>query len=459
MDRDEPDARDPAEPRRARALLVDQEPQVLRSLREALEGEGFEGLEASDKRTLREQLSHEPEIVLIDLGQERTSGRELIGEIRSRSPKSEIVVLTGYASADSPACRHAGVSEYLEKRLADSDQVGPVLRRALERRRRRLSDGFAEETDVLAGIVARSPQMKRVLSMIRDLSHNESNVLIQAESGTGKELVARAIHMMSPRAEGPFVPVDCGALPEGLVESELFGYQAGAFTGAARSAPGLFRGANGGTLFLDEIGELAVLLQSKLLRAIQAREVRPLGATEAVPIDVRIVAATNRDLASEMRTGRFRSDLFYRLRVVSIQLPPLRERPEDVALLAEYFLARADKRCGIEGIDKAALEKLIACPWEGNVRELENAIEAAVALARGPRLTEADLRLSDSVARPALLAEGIPLSLPSYERACLEEALHRVDGDVKAAARLLGIGRSTLYRKLTRHGLNPSSAS
>ena len=456
---DESHARDPARPRRARALLVDQEPHVLRSLRKQVEGEGLEGLEASDLRTLREQLRHEPEVVLIDLGLERSSGPELIGEIRSRSPKSEIVVLTGHASVDTPACRHAGVSDYVGKQPADSGQIVRALRRALERRRRRLGPGPAEEPDVLAGIVACSPKMDSVLGMIRDLSQNESNVLIQAESGTGKELVARAIHMTSRRANGPFIPVDCGALPEGLVESELFGYEAGVFTGAARSALGLFRSANGGTLFLDEIGELALLLQSKLLRAIQAREVRPLGATEVVPIDVRIVAATNRDLASDMRTGRFRSDLFYRLRVVSIQLPPLRERPEDIALLAQHFLARTSERSGIEGIDQGALEKLLACRWDGNVRELENAIEAAVALARGPRLTEADLRLGDSSAPLAVIPEGIPLSLPSYERACLVEALSRVDGDVKAAARLLGIGRSTLYRKLTRHGLNPSQSS
>ena len=456
MDRDGPDARDPARPRRARALLVDQEPHVLRSLRNQIEGEAFEGLEASDLGTLREQLRHEPEVVLIDLERERSSGQELIGEVRSRSPESEIVVLTGYASVDSPACRHAGVSDYVEKHLADSGQVVRALRRALDRRSHRLGTATAEEPNALAGIVACSPKMNSVLRMIRDLSQNESNVLIQAESGTGKELVARAIHMTSCRAEGPFIPVDCGALPEGLVESELFGYEVGAFTGAARSSPGLFRSANGGTLFLDEVGELAVLLQSKLLRAIQAREVRPLGATAAVPIDVRIVAATNRDLASEMRTGGFRSDLFYRLCVVAIQLPPLRERPEDIALLAEHFVARAGKRSGIEGIDKAAVAKLLACSWEGNVRELENVIEAAVALARGSRLTEADLRLSSSSARLVPIPQGIPLSLSSYERACLQEAFSRVDGDVKAAARLLGIGRSTLYRKLTRHGLNPN---
>lgn len=459
MDRDGPHAPDPTSPRPARVLLVDREPHVLRSLRRLIEREGYEGLEACDLETLREQLVHQPDVIFLDLQLERSPELELIGEIRARSPKSEIVVMTSHASVDSAvACMRAGVHDYVERPMAARGQVVRATQRALERRGRQTS-AAAGQTSALGGMVARSPKMKRVLRMIRDLSRNESNVLIQAESGTGKELVARAIHQNSPRKDGPFIPVDCGALPEGLVESELFGYEAGAFTGAARSALGLFRSANRGTLFLDEIGELPLLLQSKLLRSIQAREVRPLGATEPVPIDVRIVAATNRDLASEVRAGRFRPDLFYRLRVVSIHLPALRDRPEDIPLLAEHFLAEAAKGTRVEGIEPEALAKLITFRWEGNVRELENAIEAAVALARGPRLAERDLRLGDSPAEMVPVPEGIPLSLQSYERACLEEVLRRVGGDVNAAARLLGIGRSTFYRKLTRHGLRLSSRS
>ena len=434
--------------------LADSEPAFLQSLRRQVEDEGVEGLEASDLDTLRAQLAHEPEVVFLDLQLARSSGLELIGEIRRRSPRSEIVAMTRHASVDSAvACMRAGARDYVQKPLADREQVVRAMRRALDRRP--LGSDAVEGTDFLAGIMARSAKMKRVLRMVRDLSQNESNVLIQAESGTGKELVARAIHQTSPRSDGPFIPVDCGALPEGLVESELFGYEPGAFTGAVGGAPGLFRSANGGTLFLDEIGELPLLLQSKLLRAIQSREVRPLGATEPVPIDVRLLAATNRDLAVEVQAGRFRSDLFYRLRVVSIELPSLRERPEDIQPLALHFLARAARRTGIEGIEREALDKLIACRWDGNVRELENAIEAAVALARGPRLAARDLRLGESSVPLVPVPEGIPLSLASYERACLQEALRRVDGNVGAAARLVGIGRSTFYRKLGRHGLDP----
>jgi transcriptional regulator with PAS, ATPase and Fis domain len=296
--------------------------------------------------------------------------------------------------------------------------------------------------------------MRRVLQTVRDLASNESNVLFAAARGTGKELIARAIHETSPRSAGPFVPVDCGALPEGMIEGELFGYVRGAFTGAVRDSDGLIRAANGGTLFLDEVGELPLSLQTKLLRAIQEREVRPLGETGARAVDVRLVAATNRDLAAEVRAGRFRADLFYRLRVVALQLPPLRERLEDVPALATHFLERAAPGSRVSGLEPEALERLIAHSWEGNVRELENTIEAAVALARGPRLTPADLRLSSNPAVPrASLPDDLPLSLDAYEKACIEAALRRAEGDVRRAASLLGIGRSTLYRKLERHGL------
>jgi transcriptional regulator with PAS, ATPase and Fis domain len=302
-------------------------------------------------------------------------------------------------------------------------------------------------------VIAQSAAMKRVLQTVRDLSQNESNVLIEAESGTGKELIARAIHENSPRGAGAFVPVDCGALPEGIIEGELFGYVRGAFTGAVRDSAGLFRSAHRGTLFLDEIGELPVSLQAKLLRVIQEREVRPLGSTAAETVDVRIIAATNRDLAAEVRASRFRADLFYRLRVVSIHLPPLRDRPEDVAVLASHFLERAAAGTRVIGLEPEALERLLAHRWEGNVRELENTLEAAIALAQGTRVTVADLRMGGFSAPRAAVPEGIDLSLVAFERACLEEALRRSQGDVRAAAGLLGIGRSTFYRKLGKPGL------
>ena len=363
--------------------------------------------------------------------------------------------MTGYASIDSVvACMRAGAFDYLEKPFADPRRVVQTLERALARRRLRVRnrelEGELGRRSALERVVAQSASMRRVLQTVRDLASNESNVLIEAESGTGKELLARAIHETSPRSGGPFVPVDCGALPEGMIEGELFGYLRGAFTGAVRDSEGLFRAAQRGTLFLDEVGELALGLQAKLLRAIQEREVRPLGAVDAQPIDVRLIAATNRDLAAEVRAGRFRADLFYRLRVVALALPPLRERPEDVPVLASHFVERAARGTKVIGLEPEALERLIAHRWEGNVRELENTIEAAVALAQGPRITAADLRMSSFDEPRAQLPGGLPLALEAYERACLEEALRRCEGDVRAAARLLGIGRSTFYRKLGR---------
>jgi two-component system response regulator HydG len=453
----QPAAREPLEavaPLPAVAV-ADDDPALVRMLRRMLEPEGFAVAEAADAPGLRALLPAAPEVVLLDLRLGDASGAELIGEIREHSPDTEIVVMTGYASVDSAvACMRAGAFDYLEKPFGDRHRVVHTLRCALERRSLRVRNRELESElgrrSALERVVGQSPPMRRVIQTVRDLSRNESNVLIQAESGTGKELIARAIHETSPRSAGPFVPVDCGALPEGIVESELFGYEKGAFTGATRAAAGLFRTAHGGTLFLDEVGELPLALQSKLLRVIQEREVRPLGAGEAVAVDVRLVAATNRDLEVEVREGRFRSDLYYRLHVVALRLPPLRERPEDVPLLAAHFVERYAHGSHVGGLEPEALERLLSQRWDGNVRELENTIEAALALARGPRLTAADLRIgrADGEAPRVPAPEGIPLALDAWERACIEEALRRTGGDVRRAAELLGIGRSTLYRKL-----------
>ena len=386
---------------------------------------------------------------------------ELLEEIRARSPDTEVVIVTGYASIDSAVqCMRAGAFDYLSKPFDDPHRVIQTLRRAREHRalrvRNRELEGELERRSVLEAIVGQGPAMRRVLQVVLDLSGSESNVLIEAESGTGKELVARAIHETSPRGAGPFVPVDCGALPEGIVDSELFGHERGAFTGASRPSSGLFRAANGGTLFLDEVGELPLAVQAKLLRAIQEREVRPLGSTRPVSVDVRLVAATNRNLEEDVGVGRFRADLYYRLRVISIELPPLRERPEDIPALVAHFVERYGGTKGVAGLEPAALETLLCHPWPGNVRELQNRIEAAVALSHGPYLTLQDLAMGRQPADTPRGArpEGIPLSLRSYERACLEEVLRRADGSVRRAAEFLGVGRSTLYRKLREHGLS-----
>jgi transcriptional regulator with PAS, ATPase and Fis domain len=266
--------------------------------------------------------------------------------------------------------------------------------------------------------------------------------------------VARAIHASSPRRAGPFVAVDCGALPETIIESELFGHEKGAFTGAVGS-PGLFRMAEGGTLFLDEIGEIPSTVQAKLLRALQQREVRPVGSTTQVPVDIRVIAATNRDLRGMVDDADFRMDLFYRLHVVRVDVPPLRERLEDVALLARHFLAKHRRPgCAADGLELAAIDRLEAYSWPGNVRELENVVESAVALASGSQLRASDLAMGRSPGpSEALPTPGVPLSLDAYERCALERALHECGGDATSAARLLGIGRSTFYRKLARHGI------
>jgi two-component system response regulator HydG len=441
-------------------LLVDDEPQLVRALHRLIAPEGFRVSEAADVTAMVDALRHQPELVLLDLQLGEISGVDLIAGIRESCPDTEVIMMTGYATIDSAvACMRAGAFDYLEKPFSDRHRVVQTLRRALERRalrvRNRELQGELDRRSALDGVVIESPAMRKVARMIMDLSHNESNVLIEAESGTGKELIARAIHRNSPRREGPFVPVNCGALPEGIVEAELFGYEAGAFTGAVRSSAGLFRSADNGTLFLDEIGELPLALQVKLLRAIQEREVRPLGAGSSVSVSVRILAATNRDLEQEVREGRFRSDLYYRLRVVAIQLPPLRERREEIPLLALHFLNRFRDRSEVEGFDPEAIEALISHPWVGNIRELENTIEAAVALARGPRLTKFDLALNPPSAAPADVSAlpGVPLSLAAYERCCLKKALEQADGEVMSAAKLLGIGRSTMYRKVRQYKL------
>jgi transcriptional regulator with PAS, ATPase and Fis domain len=301
--------------------------------------------------------------------------------------------------------------------------------------------------------------MRTLARIIHSLQHNESHVLLQGESGTGKELVAAALHASSPRSAGGFVPVDCGALPETIIESELFGHEKGAFTGAVGSS-GLFRMADSGTLFLDEIGEIPPNVQAKLLRALQHKEIRPVGAAVSVPVDIRVISATHRDLAAMVEEGSFRMDLFYRLNVVRIEIPPLRERREDIPLLVHHFLTKhAGANSRVDGIEDRALDRLVAADWPGNVRQLENTIESAMALAPGPRLRVADLssgqRLSRSVVPPAL--DTLPVTLEAYERCGLERALAESGGDATEAARLLGIGRSTFYRKLAKHSLHPGS--
>jgi len=441
-------------------LLLDDEPLLLRSLQRILGPDGHR-LVASDSADAAEPCLGDPDldVVVLDLFLGEASGLALLERLKRERPEVEVIVITGHASIESAVrCIRRGAFDYLEKPFDDVFRVRTTVRKALERRRlitrtRQLEEELRGRS-AAPELVGRSAAMRALVRTLQALRHNESHVLIHGESGTGKELVARALQTMSPRASGAFVPVDCGALPETIIESELFGHERGAFTGAL-GATGLFRMANHGTLFLDEIGELPLGVQAKLLRALQHKEIRPVGSASAVPVDLRVIAATHRNLPQMVAEGQFRADLFYRLDVVRIEIPSLRERREDVPLLVHHFLRKhAGSRGRITGIEDAAVELLAEAEWPGNVRELENAVESALALAPGPLLRAADLpvarRRAASVPAPPA---DLPLSLDAYERCALERALRETGGDATAAARLLGIGRSTFYRRLAHHGI------
>ncbi len=442
-------------------LLVDDEPLFLRALARILRPEGHRLLTAQSAGEVSAALEDPAlEVVLLDLQLGQDSGLVVLDHVKQVRPEVEVVMLTGHASVENAVhCMQRGALDYLEKPIQDAYRVRNTVRRALERRRLlhrndELERALATREDEPL-LIGKSAAIRNVSKTIQSLRHNESTVLIQGESGTGKELVAASIHMASPRSGETFVPVDCGALPESIIESELFGHEKGAFTGAV-GAPGLFRMADGGTLFLDEIGELAPSVQARLLRALQEREVRPVGSGRPVSVDLRIVAATNRNLQKRVDEGSFRQDLFYRLDVVRIELPPLRERVEDIPLLANHFF---DKHRGastkVTGFEPDALTRLTAYSWPGNVRELENAIEAALALCPNTRLSAADFALGNGrTAETPPAPVDLPLSLDAYERCVLERALGEARGDATGAARRLGIGRSTLYRKLAKHGLS-----
>ena len=442
-------------------LLVDDEPLLLRALQRILRADGHRLLCAESAEQARVALA-EPEldVVVLDLLLGRDSGLVLLERLKQERPELEVIVITGHASIESAVdCIRRGAFDYLQKPFEDVHRVRTTVRQAIERRRlvARNQELEAELRERGHGsLVGSSPGMRRLSRTIHGLRYNESHVLLRGESGTGKELVARAIHATSPRASGPFVPVDCGALPESIIESELFGHEKGAFTGAT-GAVGLFRLAQGGTLFLDEIGEIPPSMQAKLLRALQEKEVRPVGGATPVSLDLRVICATHRDLERMVAEGRFRQDLFYRLDVVRIELPALRERRDDIPLLVQHFLRKHRARhAPIEGIEDEALALLVEADWPGNVRELENAIESALALSPGPRLRVADLpfaRRSGGARASAPIARDVPLALAAYERLALERALSETGGDAPEAARRLGLGRSTLYRKLAKHGL------
>jgi DNA-binding NtrC family response regulator len=442
---------------RCRILLVEDDPDMLELVREHLEGEGHAVAALGSGVAALERLRAEHfDVVLTDLRLPDADGMEVLRVSRETQRDVPVILITAFGTIETAiqAIRR-GAYDYVTKPFP-MEEIGLLVAKAWEARRlreenRRLREEVAGRYR-LHNLLGKSPAMQTVFALIRQAAPGDVNVLITGESGTGKELVAKALHFNSSRADRPFVPVNCAAVPAGLLESELFGHVKGAFTGAVGTRRGLFREAEGGTLFLDEIGDMAPELQAKLLRVIEDRVVRPLGSDDAVPLNVRLVAATNRDVVSRIRDGLFREDLYYRLAVIPIQLPPLRDRKEDIPLLAEHFLRRAVGASGktIAGFTPEAMAALLRHSWPGNARELENVVERAVTLTAGDQIPEAALLLDLSPVPGSTVTLAQMARRPTLRELTDEYTaliLREVGGDKLKAARLLGVSKRTLYRR------------
>jgi DNA-binding NtrC family response regulator len=444
-------------PTAVRLLVVDDEPEMREVLGEALSAWGYEVTVAAGGREAVELVATQLfEAVLLDVNLGPDNGVDVLRALRANDDAVDVIMMTGYPTVSTAVqTLRDGAADYLSKPL-NLEELRHILGRVLERRllRREVSTLRKQLGEQLTtrDLLGTSPAMKAVKDLVARVAPNDSSVLIEGESGTGKELAAAAIHRESPRRRGPFIPVNCAAVPANLLESEFFGHVRGAFSGAVADALGLFRSAHGGTLFLDEVGELPLELQSKLLRVLQERQVRPVGSTKTFDVDVRLIAATNRRLDDAVRDGKFRQDLFYRLNVVRIAIPPLRERKSDVPVLVHHFLVRFNARYGreVQGIAPDALAALRAYHFPGNVRELENVLERAYALGARQTIGLADLpRLALTT---GAADHGGPLpTLAEMERDLVTRALQRHDGDRKRAAQALGISERTFYRMLKEH--------
>ncbi len=451
----------------ASILIVDDDRAHRTMLRTLVAGWGYEIFEADDGQGAVDAVSQRPfDLILMDIRMIKVSGLEALEKIRVMNPAIPVILMTAYSSVETAvAALKKGAYDYLTKPL-DFEKLRVTLRRAAEHRRlkeenQELRQRLGEHFDP-GRIIGRSAAMLRLLETVSQVAPSEATVLISGESGTGKELVAGAIHHNSPRSGGPFVKINCAAITETLLESELFGHEKGAFTGADRRKEGKFFQAHGGSLFLDEVSEMSMQMQVKLLRVLQEREFTRVGGEEVLDVDVRVVAATNRDLAEAIAAGAFREDLYYRLNVVGLPVPPLRERREDIPLLSQHFLERfAEKnRKTIKGFTPGAMDGLIRYSWPGNVRELMNAVERAVVLAREQYLTAAEFPMipqeegaPDAGLVPAAGGAEVALTLDNVERATILQTMEAVDGNKSEAARRLGITRKTLHSKLKKYGV------
>jgi len=442
-------------------VLVVEDEEIMRSiLRQLLEGDGFNVFTADSSETALEIFSsNEIVITLSDIKMSGKDGIELLDQIKSIDEEAVVIIMTAYSSVDTAvAALRKGAYDYITKPFVNEDLLQTIKNAAAHRRlfqenrvlRRELKKQYS-----FSEIIGDSGALQRVFDLVGKVADTSAHVLIQGESGTGKELIARSIHFNSSRGDKPFLAVNCGALPESLLESEIFGHTKGSFTGATGDKKGLFRSAAGGTLFLDEIGEMPLPLQVKLLRALQEHEVTPVGASIPVRFDARIITATNKDLETEVAEGRFREDLFYRLNVVEIEVPPLRRRRDDIPMLVKHFSAKSAREQNAEEktVSKAAMTALVNYSWPGNVRELEHVIERSVILSGG----EIDLESLPPKVQASLDSHNISNNgdqrptLGDVERSYVMEILESVDDDKVAAANILGIDLSTLYRKLKRY--------
>ena len=448
-------------------LIVDDERAIRDGCREIAQAIGFSTFIADNaEHAYRVLETTGVDVALVDLRLPGTGGLEVLREIKRRRPETVVIVITGYATVQSAvqAMKH-GAYDYVTKPF-NLEELRLLLERVVGHLQltseNRILREQVKSKQGFGSIVGRSPEMEKLYRIISKAAHSTHPVLILGESGTGKELVARSIHYSGPHRDQPFVPVDCGSLVPTLIESELFGYVKGAFTGADEAKDGLLAVAEGGTVFLDEIGELPIDLQAKLLRALQEKEIRPVGGTKSVPINVRILAATNRDLEQAVAQGTFRRDLYFRLNVLTLRIPPLCSRKQDIPLLVGHFLERMTRSTGVQrSLSDDALKLMLAYDWPGNVRELENCLERACAMTSGPTIHVADLPTqiqnwrsqaeSAAAAEHAKATHGI-LPIAEMEKHAILGAIEQLHGDKLEAARLLGIGKTTLYRKLKEYG-------
>jgi two-component system, NtrC family, response regulator AtoC len=455
---------------KTRLLVVDDEQSIRRLCMTIGNSLGFACVEAESAEAALARLDAEiPDLVLTDLKLPSQSGVELLRLIKAQLPRTEVAIMTGHGSIESAVdAMKLGAYDYIEKPFR-VEKMRLLLQRMAEKVRLVTENAFLRERvnaeENLDGIIGTSANIQDVLRMISRLKDTRTPVLISGESGTGKELVARAIHFRGAMAQTPFVAVDCGSLVPTLMESELFGYEKGAFTGAIKSKSGLFQAANGGTIFLDEIGELPQEMQAKLLRVLQEKEVRPVGSNEHMAVDVRVIAATNRDLEAAYREGTFRKDLYFRLNVVTVHLPALRDRRSDIPMLVHHFLDRYAAGANLQ-VTPAAMKSLLHYDWPGNVRELENCVARAVTLGDHSVIDVNDLPPAIRSEQPVSASLSTPdaaslstTALAEMERMTILRVFEQANGDKALAGKMLGISRATLYRKLKRYNIPVKSGA